>query len=129
MNSVILMGRLTADPEVRYMNNEDQTAFLNFSIAVNRDYDREKADFIRCKAFSKTAETISTYLHKGDPILVNGSWETGSYEDRDGNTVYTNECRVNRFEFVGGKRSSEEPEDEFRKEYRARKGSGRSGRR
>lgn len=128
MNTVILMGRLTADPEVRYMNNEDQTAYLNFSIAVNRDYDRGKADFIRCKTFSKTAETISTYLHKGDPILVTGSWETGSYEDRDGNTVYTNECRVNRFEFVGGKKSSEDDPEPERND-RARKGSGRSGRR
>lgn len=126
MNTVILLGRFTQDPEVRYMNNEDQTAFVNFTIAVNRDYDGEKADFIRCKAFGKTAEIIGDYLHKGDPVLISGSWETGSYEDKDGHTVYTNDCRVNRFDFVGGRAADPEPKEEKSSQ---RKGSGRSGRR
>jgi len=126
MNSVTLLGRFTQDPEIRYMNNEDQTAYCNFTIAVNRDYDREKADFIRCKAFGKTAEIIGDYLHKGDPILVSGSWETGSYENKDGDTVYTNDCRVNRFDFVGGRTGDSEPKEEKSSQ---RKGSGRSGRR
>ena len=128
MNSVTLLGRFTQDPEVRYMNNEDQTAFVNFTIAVNRDYDREKADFIRCKAFGKTAEIIGDYLHKGDPILISGSWETGSYENKDGDTVYTNDCRVNRFDFVGGRAADPEPEPKEENSSK-RKGSGRSGRR
>lgn len=126
MNNVILLGRFTQDPEVRYMDNEDQTAYCNFTIAVNRDYDREKADFIRCKAFGKTAEIIGDYLLKGDPILVSGSWETGSYEGKDGKAVYTNDCRVNRFDFVGGRAADPEPKEEKSSQ---RKGSGRSGRR
>lgn len=124
MNTVILLGRLTADPEVRFMNNEDQTAFLNMSIAVTRDYDREKADFIRCKAFGKTAEIIGDYLHKGDQILVTGSWETGSYENKDGDTVYTNECRISRFDFAGSRKTEEEPEKEERRGSGSKKGSG-----
>ena len=128
MNSVTLLGRFTQDPEVRYMNNEDQTAYCNFTIAVNRDYDREKADFIRCKAFGKTAEIIGDYLNKGDPILISGSWETGSYENKDGDTVYTNDCRVNRFDFVGGRAADTEPEPKEENSSK-RKGSGRSGRR
>ncbi len=116
MNKVILVGRITEDPEVRYMNNEDQTAYVNFSIAVTRDYDREKADFIRCKAFGRLAELIGEYVEKGRQLAVCGRWETGSYENRDGDTVYTNECRVDTMDLIGsGKPAAEEKKDTRKK--------------
>ena len=122
MNIVTLIGRMTADPEVRYMNNENQTAYLNFTLAVDRDYDREKTDFIRCKAFARTAEIIEEYCVKGQQIAVMGSWETSSYEDKKGNTVYTNDCRVDRFNFIGNRRDSveEEPKRKTRKKVNSR---------
>ena len=87
MNIVILSGRLTADPEVRYMDNEDQTAYCNFTLAVTKEYDRENADFIRCKVFGRSAEVLGDYTKKGQQVNVRGRWETGSYEDKKGNTV------------------------------------------
>ena len=110
MNIVILSGRLTADPEVRYMDNEDQTAYCNFTLAVTKEYDRENADFIRCKVFGKSAEVLGDYTKKGQQIIVRGRWDTGSYEDKKGNTVYTNDCRVERVELVGSKKEAEEEE-------------------
>ena len=126
MNTVILLGRLTSDIELRYANNEKQTAYCNFTIAVDREYDREKADFIRCKAFGKTAEILEQYCGKGSQICIRGSWETGSFENKDGDTVYTNDCLVDRFDFAGSLSSDSEVEKETRGS--SRKGSGRNGR-
>ena len=101
MNEVILSGRLTADVELRYANNENQTPYCSFTLAVTREFDRDNADFIRCKAFGRTAEILDEYTRKGSMVIVRGRWETGSYENKDGNTVYTNDCSVDRLELVG----------------------------
>ena len=104
MNVCIFIGRLGKDPEVRF--SQSGKAVANLSLAVTRDYDREQTDWIRCVAFGKTAEVIQTYCKKGDAIGIIGRMQTGSYEDRDGKTVYTTDCMVDRVEFIGnGKKS------------------------
>lgn len=99
MNKVILMGRLTRDPELRFAAGSG-TAVTRFSIAVTRAHKREEADFINCVSFGKTAETIAQYFSKGKPILVTGNVRTGSYDDKDGKKVYTTDIAVENFEFV-----------------------------
>ena len=111
MNSVILMGRLTRDVELNYSKNGK--AFTRFAIAVNRI--GEGADFINCVAWEKTAETIAEYFKKGQRILVQGSIRTGSYE-KNGQTIYTTDILVSRFEFVESNKQSEkeyDDDDEF----------------
>lgn len=103
MNNVILMGRLTRDPELKYANNG--TAFCKFTVAVNRDFNREETDFINCLAFKKTAETIAEYLSKGKRIALQGKIQTGSYENKNGEKVNTFEVIVDKFEFVDSSRS------------------------
>lgn len=98
MNNVILMGRLTRDPELQYSNNG--TAFSKFSIAVPRDFKRDETDFINCLAFGKTAETIAEWLGKGRRIALQGRIQTGSYQNSNGDTVYTTEVVADRFEFI-----------------------------
>lgn len=100
-NTCFLIGRLTKDPEMRY--TQDQKAVANFTLAVNRDYDREKADFIRVIAWGKTAEIVGKYLTKGSQCAVVGSIQTGSYQDKDGKTVYTTDINAQRIEFIGSK--------------------------
>lgn len=110
MNKVILMGRLTRDPEVRYSQGEKASAIARFSLAIDRKYKQEgqpSADFISCLALGKNGEFAEKYLHKGIKIVVIGSWQTGSYTNRDGNKVYTNECLVENFEFAESKSSAE----------------------
>lgn len=105
MNNVILMGRLTRDPELQYSNNG--TAFSKFSIAVPRDFKREEVDFINCLAFGKTAETIAEYLKKGKRIALQGRIQTGSYNNKEGQRVNTFEVVVDKFEFVDSAKSEE----------------------
>lgn len=100
LNSVILQGRLCADPDVRY--TQDQKIVARFRIAVNR-FGNEKADFISCVAFSKTAELVEKYFKKGSEILVNGRLQTGSYTKEDGTKVYTTDVIVNEINFCGTK--------------------------
>lgn len=109
MNKVILMGRLTRDPEVRYSQGEKASAIARFSLAIDRKYKQEgqpSADFISCLALGKNGEFAEKYLRKGIKIAVIGSWQTGSYTNRDGNKVYTNECLVENFEFAESKSSA-----------------------
>lgn len=109
MNKVILMGRLTRDPEVRYSQGEKASAIARFSLAIDRKYRQEgqpSADFISCLALGKNGEFAEKYLRKGIKIVVIGSWQTGSYTNRDGNKVYTNECLVENFEFAESKSSA-----------------------
>lgn len=109
MNKVILMGRLTRDPEVRYSQGEKVSAIARFSLAIDRKYKQEgqpSADFISCLALGKNGEFAEKYLRKGIKIVVIGSWQTGSYTNRDGNKVYTNECLVENFEFAESKSSA-----------------------
>ena len=109
MNSVCLVGRLTADPEGRYTAGENSIAVASFTVAVNRDFvnknnpDAPTADFIRCQAFGKTAELIQKYFHKGSRIGVTGRIQTGSYTNRDGQKVYTTDVVIDHVEFVENK--------------------------
>ena len=105
MNKVILMGRLTRDPDVRYSQGDNSTAIARYTIAVDRRVsrnagdDQQTADFIGCVAFGRNAEFAEKYLHKGTKILVEGRIQTGSYTNKDGNKVYTTDIVVERHEF------------------------------
>ncbi len=109
MNKVVLVGRLTAKPELRYTNSN--TAFLRFTIAVNRNFTgadgKREADFINVVAWRKQAETISKYFDKGNLIAVEGRLQTGSYDDRDGNKRYTMDVALDNFEFVEGRNKAQ----------------------
>ena len=113
MNKVILMGRLTRDPEVRYSSGENSTAVARFTLAVDRrrrssDNNAEQtADFITCVAFDKQAEFAEKYLHQGTKMLVTGRIQTGSYTNKDGQKVYTTEVMVDEMEFAESKASAE----------------------
>ena len=100
MNKVILIGRLTKEPELRYAAGSG-TAVTRFTIAVNRQFKKDEADFISCVAWNKTAETIAKYFTKGRPIAIVGHMQTGSYDAQDGTKRYTTDVAVESFEFVG----------------------------
>ncbi|CUQ09429.1 phage-related single-strand DNA-binding protein [Clostridium paraputrificum] len=100
MNKVILIGRLTKDPELRFTAGSGM-AVSRFTVAVNRQFKKDETDFINCVAFGKTAETISQHLTKGRQIAVIGSIRTGSYDAQDGTKRYTTDVAVDSFEFVG----------------------------
>ena len=100
MNKVILNGRLTRDPEVRYSNNSICVA--KYTLAVNRTYRKEgepTADFINCTVFGKPAEFAEKYFRQGVKIAIVGRWQTGSYTNKNGQKVYTNDCIVESQEF------------------------------
>lgn len=103
MNNVILMGRLTRDPELKY--SQAGKAYCRFTVAINREFNREEADFINCLAFGKTAETIAEWLGKGRRIALQGRIQTGSYQNSNGDTVYTTEVVADKFEFIDSSRS------------------------
>lgn len=105
MNKVILIGRITKDIEIR--KTQTGTTVGSFSLAVNRKIKQEgqpETDFIRCVAWSKTAETMSQYLGKGSLVGIEGRIQTGSYQDKDGKTVYTTDVIVEAFEFLESKK-------------------------
>ena len=109
MNKVILMGRLTRDPEVRYSQGATATAIARFSIAVDRRFKRDgepDADFINCVAFGKTGEFIERYGHKGTKFVVEGRIQTGSYTNKDGQRVYTTDVVGENVEFAESKNAS-----------------------
>ena len=99
MNSVILTGRLTADPELGY--TQSQKAMCRFTLAVDRT--KEGADFIRIVAWDRQAENVNRYLRKGSKCAVNGRIQTGSYKDKDGKTVYTTDVVATNVEFLDSK--------------------------
>lgn len=110
MNKVILMGRLTRDPDIRYSQGERQMAVARYSLAVNRSFRREgdpEADFINCVAFGRQAEFTERYLKKGMRMLVTGRIQTGSYTNRDGVKVYTTDIIVEDQEFAESKAASD----------------------
>lgn len=110
MNKVILMGRLTRDPEIRY-GGTNNTAVAKFSFAVPRKFKRDgepECDFINCTAFGKTAEFIEKWCRQGTKLLIEGRWQTGSYTNRDGQKVYTNDCMVESCEFAESKNASQQ---------------------
>ena len=106
MNSVILMGRITADPELRTTNSG--TDYCRFTVAIDRYSKSEdkKTDFINCVAWRQTAEFVSRYFTKGQMIAVEGSIQTGSYTNKDGAKVYTTDVLVDNVSFTGSKRES-----------------------
>lgn len=110
MNKVILMGRLTRDPEVRYSPGENATAIARYTLAVDRRFNRSgeenSADFIGCIAFGKSGEFAERYLHKGTKIVVTGRLQTGSYVNKDGNKVYTTDVVVEEQEFAESKNNA-----------------------
>lgn len=113
MNSVILIGRLTKDPELGY--TPSQTAVCKFTLAVDRPTkatEDKTADFIRITVWSAQAENCNRYLHKGSKCAVQGRIETGSYKDRNGNTVYTTDVVASKVEFLDSKPKTEAPREE-----------------
>lgn len=110
MNKVILMGRLTRDPDVRYSQGENAQAIARYTLAVDRRFRREgseqTADFIGCVAFGKSAEFAEKYLKKGTKLVVEGRIQTGSYTNKDGNKVYTTDVVVENQEFAESKGAS-----------------------
>ena len=109
MNKVILMGRLTRDPEVRYSTSGDnQLAIARYTLdrRFKRDGD-QSADFIRCVAFGKSGEFAEKYFHQGTKIVAEGRIQTGSYQDKDGKTVYTTEVVVENQEFAESKATAD----------------------
>ncbi len=111
MNKVILMGRLTRDPEVRYSAGESGTAIARYTLAVDRRFKRDgeaTADFISCVSFGRTAEFAEKYFRQGLKIIVSGRIQTGSYTNNSGQKVYTTDVVVEEQEFAEGKNSSQQ---------------------
>ena len=102
MNKVILIGRMTKDAELKFIGGSGQ-AISKFTLAVKRPFKKDETDFINCTAFGKQAETIASYVQKGQEIAIEGNIKTGSYE-KDGQRFYTTEIIVNSFEFIGNKK-------------------------
>ena len=111
MNKVILMGRLTKDPDIRYSQGEKATAVARYALAVDRKFKRDgeaSADFINCIAFGKNGEFAEKYLRKGTKIVVVGRILTGSFTNKDGQKVYTTDVVVEEHEFAESKKSAGE---------------------
>lgn len=110
MNKVILMGRLTRDPEVRYSQGAQPLAIARYTLAVDRRGSKQgeqPADFINCIAFGKSGELAEKYLHQGTKIVVTGRIQTGSYINRDGQKVYTTDVVVEEQEFAESKKNAQ----------------------
>ena len=110
MNKVILMGRVVRDAEIRYSQGASSTCIARYTLAVDRKFKQEgqpTADFIKCIAFGKLGEFAEKYLHKGIKIAVTGRIQTGSYKNKDGNTVYTTDVVVEEQEFCESKSSNQ----------------------
>ncbi len=111
MNKVILMGRLTRDPDIRYSAGESSTAVARYTLAVDRRFKRDgeaTADFINCVAFGRSAEFAEKYLRQGIKIAITGRIQTGSYTNREGVKVYTTDVVVEEQEFAESKNASAE---------------------
>ena len=109
MNRIILSGRLTKDPEVRYSQGENATCVARYTLASDRKYskaDDKQTDFINCVAFGKSGEFAEKYLKKGMKILVTGRIQTGSYTNKDGQKIYTTDVVVEEHEFVESKQTA-----------------------
>ena len=119
MNKVILMGRLTRDPEVRYSQGENSTAIARYTLAVDRRFRRnndgeQSADFIGCVAFGRSAEFAEKYFRQGLKVIVTGRIQTGSYTNKEGQKVYTTDVVVEDQEFAESKAASESSMGSYR---------------
>lgn len=107
MNKVILMGRLTRDPEIRYSQGDSQLAIGKFSIAVDRKFKKQgdtvTADFFNCTAFGKQAEFVEKYLKQGTKIVVIGRIQNDNYTNKEGQKVYSVQIMVEEIEFAESK--------------------------
>lgn len=110
MNKVILIGRTTKSPELRYAPGSG-TAVCRFTLAVTRPFKKDETDFINCVAFGKTGETIAQYVLKGRQVAVTGSIRTGSYENNAGEKRYTTDVVLDGFEFIGNSNNVANLED------------------
>ena len=109
MNKVILMGRLTRDPDIRYSQGENTMCVARYTLAVDRRFKQDgqpSADFISCVAFAKAAEFAEKYLHQGTKIVIEGRIQTGSYTNKEGQKVYTTDVVVESSEFAESKASA-----------------------
>lgn len=111
MNKVIILGRLTANPEIRY--TQAGKAVASLTIAVNRGFGSDSADFINCVAWEKSAEIIGNNLSKGSQVLVEGRIQNRSYENNQGEKRFITEVVINNIEFVGSKKKNETNTDGF----------------
>ncbi len=115
MNKAMLVGRLTRDPNVRYSQGDNPMCIARFTLAVdrrrsrNQDNNGQTADFISCIAFGKTGEFVEKYAHKGTKFDIVGRIQTGSYQNKDGQTVYTTEVVVEEIEF-GESKGAQQPQ-------------------
>lgn len=113
MNQVNFMGRLVADPEIRYSSGENATCIANFRIAVDRRFknknnpDAQTADFFRITAFGKLGEFVQNYLHQGTKIVMTGRIENNNYTDADGNKVFRDQIVAENIEFAESKKAQE----------------------
>ena len=110
MNKVVLVGRLTRDPEVRYSQGNNATAVARYTVAVDRRFKRDgepTADFIPCVVFGRSAEFAEKYFRQGMRVSISGRIQTGSYTNREGQKVYTTEVVVEEQEFAESKASSD----------------------
>ena len=111
MNKVILMGRLTRDPEVRYSKGDNATAIARFTLAVDRRIKRDNevsVDYINCVSFGRSAEFAEKYFHKGTKIVIVGRIQTGSYTNKDGQKVYTTDIVIEEQDFAESKAASQQ---------------------
>lgn len=111
MNRVILMGRLTADPQVQYSSSNQNMAIARYTLAVDRrmakkEDGKQDTDFINCVTFGKSAEFAEKYFHKGQRVLIEGRIQTSSYNDKDGNRKYATNVVIDSQEFADSKQSS-----------------------
>lgn len=111
LNRAILMGRLTADPELRYTQNN--TPVTSFTLAVNRTLDRQQADFIEVVAWQKTAQFVCQYFQKGQPMIVEGRIQTRTWEDKQGGKRKAVEVVAEQVHFAGPKKDESQPAPEF----------------
>lgn len=112
INKVILVGRLTRDPEVTHLaSGENQLCISRYTLAVDRRFKRDgeqPADFIKCVSFGKTAEFAEKYFRQGTKIVAEGRIQTGSYQDKDGKTIFTTEVVVESQEFAESKSTAQQ---------------------
>lgn len=111
MNKFIGKGRLVADPEIRYSNNSngEEMCIARYKLAINRKLKDAGADFIPCVAFGKSGEFAEKFLRKGQEVLIVGRIQTGSYDNKDGQKVYTTDIVVEEHEFCGTKAEGAQP--------------------
>ena len=103
MNKVILMGRLTSNPELRYSNGQNPLAVCRYTLAVDRNGKEKGTDFINCVCFGKAAEFVNSYFKKGLRVAVSGTLQTGSYINKKGDKVYKTDVLTNEHFFADGK--------------------------